>query len=1092
MHRLVTVLFTDLVGSTALSARLGPERAEQLRREHFGLLREQTDLAGGTVVKNLGDGLMVAFDSPSAAASCAVAMQQAFDLRNRADDGVARLEIRIGVSVGDAVEEEGDFFGEPVIEAARLCALADGGQVLATELVARLAGTRVEVTFTPVGPKTLKGFPSPVEVVEVDWEPLDRATGGLEIPLASGLVPASGAVFVGRSVPLALADTVWKSVQAGNRRTLLIGGEAGVGKTTLLSRIAARCHDDGGAVLYGRCDEELRLPYRPWVESLSGLVRRLPREVVAAHVAERQGDLAAMLPELAGRVEVSPNRSTDAEADRYARAAAVLDLLRRSAELTPIVLVLDDLHWADRETVALLEHIAGVTEPLGLLLVATYRPSDLTDGHPLAIALPGLRSRDDVEYIGLGGLDDRELLALMEAIAGHPMDADGVAIRDLIAAETGGNAFFATEVLRHLAETGAIRFEDGRWSLGPDFDRHGLPASVREVITQRVARLGGEVDRALRYAAVIGSRFESDLLAEVLDSEPDTVKAVLDAAASSALVTAGEPAWSFVHSLVAKVLYDDLSAARRARIHRRVAEALEARFADEPGDRVTDLAYHWAASVVPQQIDKVVDYATLAGDRALQQLAPDEARHWYAQALEALGESASDPSRRVALCVRLGDAQRQAGDPAHRQTLLDAATAAHRLGSSELLVAAALASHSGLILPRVDPDRIEMLELALDAVGPDASAERVLLLKALVTELAYSEDLARRIQLATDADRLARALGEPRLILASLLAQLSLPEHVVDGHLRWADEAVRIAAELDDQVSLAIAAGFATCPAAVLGDMDRLEHYTELCVRAADRVPQPLLRLRALLSQGELYMAAGDLERAEANADEMFALSMETGEQLAVAIGQLANTRLMQGRLSELEPMADMALELSAGAGRSVEAIVRAALILLACEMGAVEDVRAGLEHEAGLDFVPGDYQGRLAYLTIIVEAVVTVGDRARAGQLLAVIEPYRHMVADSGSIAFRTVATCIGMLESLLARYEAADLAFEEACAIATRFRAPFLLSSTQVEWARSLLERPLREQPRAAALLDEAQRTADRFGLGLVARKAMALRAR
>ena len=164
-----TFVFTDLVDSTATSARLGPDAAEELRRTHFRLLRGAVAASGGTEVKNLGDGLMVMYSSPSRALSGAVGMAQAIDHHNRSAD--EPLGVRIGLSAGEVVEEDDDYFGDPVVEAARLCAAAQGGQILAAQLVRLMVGRHATQTFVERGPLELKGLPGPVEAVEVVWEP---------------------------------------------------------------------------------------------------------------------------------------------------------------------------------------------------------------------------------------------------------------------------------------------------------------------------------------------------------------------------------------------------------------------------------------------------------------------------------------------------------------------------------------------------------------------------------------------------------------------------------------------------------------------------------------------------------------------------------------------------------------------------------------------------------------------------------------------------------------------------------------------------------------------------------------------------------
>lgn len=289
--RIATVVFTDLVGSTAIAARLGPDATEALRREHFACLRAGIARHGGREVKNLGDGLMVVFGSASEALAGGVAMLQAVDLRNRRTQGES-LSVRVGISTGEADEVDGDYFGTPVVEAARLCDSANGGQVLASATVQVLAG-RTGIELRSLGDRELKGLADPVAVVEAAWEPLADAVDALPDRLASTDLE----LFVGRRVELEALAAVLKQASASrSRRLVLVSGEAGMGKTTLLTAFARQVHDDGAVVLYGRADEDLNAPYEPWVEALGQLLRLLPDDVLAAHVAQKGGRARSGVP----------------------------------------------------------------------------------------------------------------------------------------------------------------------------------------------------------------------------------------------------------------------------------------------------------------------------------------------------------------------------------------------------------------------------------------------------------------------------------------------------------------------------------------------------------------------------------------------------------------------------------------------------------------------------------------------------------------------------------------------------------------------------------------------------------------------------
>src|SRR5437588_8355606 len=287
----VTLLFTDLVGSTELLAHLGDDDAEALRRTHFRLLRQAVTAHGGEEVKNLGDGLMVAFPSAVGALQCAVAMQQAVARHNRSAD--QPLAVRAGLHVGEPILDEADYFGTSVVVAKRLCDQAEGGQILASDLVRALVGTRGGFRFKDVGPLALKGLAEPTGACEVLWEPLAAAAPSLPAALA-GDEP-----FVGRQPELRELEGAWKRVADGYRQVVLVAGEPGIGKTSLARQLAHRAQGTG-TVLYGRCDEEALTPYQPFVEALTHYLERQGRGQIEARLGRVLDDVGVLLPGVGG------------------------------------------------------------------------------------------------------------------------------------------------------------------------------------------------------------------------------------------------------------------------------------------------------------------------------------------------------------------------------------------------------------------------------------------------------------------------------------------------------------------------------------------------------------------------------------------------------------------------------------------------------------------------------------------------------------------------------------------------------------------------------------------------------------------------
>ncbi len=468
-----TILFTDLVGSTELSQSLSPGDADQVRRAHFATLRKAIASSEGTEVKNLGDGIMVAFPAASIGLSCAVAMQQAVDAQQPRSGHT--LGLRVGLSGGEVTKESGkdgdDYFGDPVIEAARLCARAEGGQILASQFVQVMAGRRSPHAFAPVGELELKGLAEPLETVEVGWEPLAEDSGGAtvdEIPVPRRLlfVPMPGRV-IGRHLHLATLEEAYKRVASRQgREVVLIAGEAGQGKTTLAAEAARRAHAEGAIVLLGRCDEELGVPYAPFAEALNHYVSHAPEELLTAHVAAHGPELSRLSRALRSRVQglAAPSEAADAETERYVLYAAVLGILAAACEERPVVLVLDDLQWADVASLQLLRHLVKEADPLQLLILGTYRDTELSPTHPLTETLGALRREPGVGRITLKGLDDDEVVRYLEAAAGHDLSKEGLDLAHAVYGETDGNPFFVGEVLRHISESGgALGDEAGQW-----------------------------------------------------------------------------------------------------------------------------------------------------------------------------------------------------------------------------------------------------------------------------------------------------------------------------------------------------------------------------------------------------------------------------------------------------------------------------------------------------------------------------------------------------------------------------------------------------------------------------------------------------
>lgn len=1094
---MITVVFTDLVGSTELSSRLGPEGAEELRQTHFKLLRQAVAAHSGTEVKNLGDGLMVVFSSLSRALSCAVGMQQTLELHNRRS--TENLGVRIGVSTGEAVSEDGDYFGEPVVQAARLCAKAQGGQILAPGLVVQLGGRRSGQGFSPVGDLRLKGLPEPVATVEVTWAPLREASDDPGVPLHVRLATRPGVGYVGRVEERRLLADAFKSAAAGDgREVILISGEPGIGKSSLAAEAARSAVEVGAIALYGRCDEDLGLPYQPLAEALSHYVTYAPQALLVEHVRDHGGELAHLVPALRRRIpELPPPASTDADTGRYLLFAAVTGLLTAATQAMPLVLVLDDLQWADKPSLLLLKLLASTLETQRFVIIGTYRDSDLHRSHPLLDTLAALRREARTHRINLSGLSDRDVVAVMEGAAGHQMDQDGIGLAHAISRETGGNPFFVSETLQHLAESGWIyRDTGGRWVTNQGLEVAGLPQSVREVVGARVARLGELVKQVLTGASVIGEHFDLDLLPHLVDLSEDELLDALDQAVRARVITEVDHAgrYRFAHALIQHTLYQDLGGVRRSRAHRRVAVALEELCGDDPGARVAELAHHWARATQGVDLAKVVRYSRLAGQRALDQLAPDEALRWFNQALQLFEQqNADDEALRTDLLIGLGTAQRQAGDPAHRETLLEAAQQARRIGDTERLIVAALANNRGYFsaVGQLDTERIAVLEATLDAISAGGDRpEHARVLATLAVELSAEGDSLPHRGPADQALAMARRLDDPASLAQVLILRflaINVPE-TLDMRLAETAEACSLTEEIRDPAAQFIAIMFRAWACIQAGDLDEVDRRFGQMSELAHQLSQPFVDHWTAFYQSWRALLGGDLERSEALATKALqvANAMDNPDGRMFYAGQLFAVRQAQGRLAELaETVATVA------AANPGVPVLRATWATTLCELDRDEEARQLLVAESAGGFAahPRNFEWLHA-----MARWANVCVHLRAAELAQVLydhlEPFAGQVAFSGVTVGGSVSHCLGGLAGLLGRYDETERYFARATAVHEKLKSPYLLALTQLSWARVLMDRAAPgDAARAVELARLVHDASQRHGFATAGRRAAEL---
>jgi class 3 adenylate cyclase/tetratricopeptide (TPR) repeat protein len=1083
----VTIVFTDLVDSTATAERLGLHAADELRQMHFRLLRSAITGSGGSEVKNLGDGLMVTYSSPSRALAGAVGMQQAIEHYNQ---GAAEpLSVRIGVSSGEAIEEDGDYFGDPVVEAARLCSAASGGQILAVDIVRALVGRHATQTFSEIGPLKLKGIPTAVNVVEVLWEPVMVAGS---IPLPGRLVAAATEGlfgFFGRSAELSVLEESRKRAHAiGRPHVVFVAGEAGMGKTMLVAQFARAAHGEGSVVLFGHSDEDLGIAYQPWIEALSPLVRRGDPVFVEGLRPAQKTALARLLPD----VKAEGTRVADQDTERLLLLEAVTELLGAASTSSPVLLVLDDLHWADNSSLQLLRHVIASATEMDLTVACSYRDTDLGRGDALTKLLADLHREATVSRIALSGLEDIEIIELMTAAAGHELDADSVGLAHALRRETDGNPFFTAELLRHLAETGGIVVgDDGRWTVAGELDELGLPSSVRDVVGRRVQRLGEEALRILCLAAVIGREFDVRMLAALADMDEDLILDFVDTAvAASVLTERGEAdRYGFSHALIQHTLYEELSPGRRQRAHQRIALALEAEARDDDPALVAELARHWIAATRPTDLNKAVSYARKAGDLAREALAPDDAIRWYRQALDLVErQTHPDDAQRASLLAALGTVQCQSGEPDFEDTLVSAAILAEQLDDYEVLVAAAFGFQvwHGMLVGSDKARRV--LRAALGRTGPEPTPIRARLLLQLALSYDGSDWQTRR-DLSTEAVDIAREAGDDATFVWVVPRLLSIlgPDRF-DQQMSDIGVALPIAERNGDPAlcfGLGVARMWAAYQSAEIPQVDAV--ITDLQQLAETMgLANPLYQL-ATYEVGR-QLLAGNVAEAEAANDRALELGTAAGEPQTLSAygGLLVAIRQHQGRVEEI---ADLLI--SAARENPGTPALRSAIPSILCDLERFDEAREWFESDASEGF---DYPYDAAWLAAMVNVTDTaaaLGDRRACETLIERLAPFADKVVTAGvTVLLGALARPLGRAAGVLGRYDEAEAWFSVADDVHTRLQAPYWAARGQLDHADLCLARRRDgDLDRARELASIAAATAAEYGCALLQARAEGL---
>jgi class 3 adenylate cyclase/DNA-binding SARP family transcriptional activator len=943
-------------------------------------------------------------------------------------------------------------------------ALAAGGNVAEATLAYDRLRTllRDELGTTPapalvaLHDRLLAGDSAPEPAVEA----ADEA-----ILFPSALERAAERPFVARSDEIERLRQAWAAARGGRARTVLLAGEPGIGKTSLAAQVAREAHDDGGRVLLGRCHSEALVPYEPFVE----LLRQLPEPTLRPHAQM----LGLVIPELASEGGPSPERSED-HATRYLLFDAVARTLEGVARKHPLLLVLEDLHWAESPTLLLLRHVTRAAEDVPLLIVATYRSTEAAGTEQVVSSIASLERDLPLERVTLAGLADDEVTELIQALDGRPSSLPlGTAMRH----DTAGNPLFVGQLLRHLDESGALVEHEGELTLQAE-KRLGVPESARELVAARLTSLKPDTASALQVAAVIGRTFDPGLVAAVMERPAFEVLDALEAGVASGLVEELDDArQSFVHALVREAIYDGAGAGRRVAMHAAVAESLEAGGCADPAE----LARHFLAA---GKRDKGVEYSVATALRALDRLAYEDAVVHYTHALEALGDS--DPQRECDLLLALGDAHARAGDtPAAKRSYGRAAELAEQLSLPEHFARAAVGYGGRLIweVSRDDPDVRALLERGLSHIGERDGPLRVRLLARLGGgPLRDDHDPTRRREMTSEALAMARRIGDPSTLAYALDGYISAHHSpkITPRQEELAGELIEAALQAGELERAVEAYEHRAAARLELGDAAGAAADVASMAPLADELRQPAQDWFVAERRAVQALHEGRLADAEAFSEEALEIGLGALSWSARVchVLQLVAIRRFQGRLDEMES----AIREAANGYAPSYPVCRCAYIHVLAEVGNHDEARDELAALAKNDFGSLDFDETwLAATAFLAEAAHALGEVHHAGTLYELLSPYPDRLAiTTPEVSLGSVPRYLALLAASSGRAELAVEHFEEAFAFETRVGAPAWAALTLADHAVLTGDSEL-----AARAVDAAAE----LGLDVIARRVAAV---
>ncbi len=886
------------------------------------------------------------------------------------------------------------------------------------------------------------------------------------IDVGTMIDPRIGAIeLVGRAETMEKLRKELDLAAAGELRIALLAGEGGVGKTRLAAELAAGRDDI--TVLYGRCEPDEVRPFRIWSGLLRTAMSQIDEDTKRVVVGGDGPILSRILPELVKDLDVHPGPPADLESERQALFGAVLRVIGRLSVTRPMLIILDDLHWADRSTLLLLSSLAGDNPPKGVLALGVYRDNELPEVSPLLDTVANLQRHLPALRLKIDALDAESVRLLIRDRVDEQMAA---ALHD----QTGGNPFFIEQIVRHLQETG-------------EKDPAMVPQEVREVISQRVTRLPEGAADLLRRASLIGRDFDLEILLSTTGEDEDRVIELLDAATEAGLLDESPTVpgrYSFVHALLRSTLGQEMSLTRRARVHRDIGDAIEQQNRGREERRLGQLAWHFGQAG-PSEADRAVLYATRAATQAEERLAYIEAVGFYDSAIRSCrADEPVDEGVLARLLLSRAEAEWRMGELQRAgNTFFEAADAARKSGLPELLAKAAIGTNWGS-WEAFDVDRnrqLSVLEESLRAIGPDDTPLKAQVM-AFLGHAIYlgGTSLERARDMMLEARSIAGRLGDPQAeftVLTATAVMMWEPQNR-DNRFPHTLRMIELAEGSDDPEDKAEALAWRSVAALNLGLRDQLDADQARHAQLSRTLPQ--IRVATMAMRSIRCFIEGHWLEGERLAVEAIASGIPQSAAMTMNDALIFMVRAQQGRLDEYEEL--LKTKDLFTADWETWPIWRVGLYLGMVQAGKADEVREILERPGadGLDGSFGPDITHNVFFGIAGLLFAELDDSARATTLAEMMEPYRGewtIFGPAGS-TFGPVDLILGEMRLIAGHDELSIAPFESAIEMCETMTSLPYMARAQLGLAEALM-RTGKETERASSLHEAGRRTATELGM-------------